>query len=58
MLRLTDRLQEHLPSVERVEICDASHAMHEDNAPAVNQAILQFLGRHVGRGAGPGLLVA
>jgi pimeloyl-ACP methyl ester carboxylesterase len=32
--------------MERVEIRDASHLMHEDNAAAVNEAILGFLGRH------------
>jgi len=46
LLRLTDRLEELLPTVERVEIPGASHLMHEDNASAVNQAIVGFLGRH------------
>ena len=46
LLRLSDRLEELLPIVERVEIPDASHAMHEENAPAVNEAIVRFLGRH------------
>jgi pimeloyl-ACP methyl ester carboxylesterase len=41
--RLTDRLEELLPIVEHVEIPDASHAMHEENAPAVNEAIVGFL---------------
>jgi len=45
MLRLTDRLEELLPTVERIEIPDASHVMHEENAPAVNEAILGFLHR-------------
>lgn len=45
-LRLTDRLAELLPNVERSEIPGASHAMHEQNASAVNQAIVEFLGRH------------
>ena len=45
-LRLTDRLEELLPIVERVEIPDASHVMHEENAAAVNQAIVRFIGRH------------
>jgi pimeloyl-ACP methyl ester carboxylesterase len=44
--RMTDRLEELLPTVERVEIPDASHLMHEENAPAVNEAIVGFLGRH------------
>jgi pimeloyl-ACP methyl ester carboxylesterase len=47
-LRLTDRLEELLPIVERVEIPDASHLMHEDNASAVNEAIVGFLRRHRG----------
>jgi pimeloyl-ACP methyl ester carboxylesterase len=46
MLRLTDRLEELLPIVERIEIPDASHGMHEDNPAAVNAAIVGFLGRH------------
>jgi pimeloyl-ACP methyl ester carboxylesterase len=46
---LTDRLEEILPDVERVAIPDASHLMHEENAPAVNEAITGFLGRHRGR---------
>jgi pimeloyl-ACP methyl ester carboxylesterase len=44
--RLTDRLQELIPIVERVEIPGASHAMHEENSAAVNEAILRFLARH------------
>jgi pimeloyl-ACP methyl ester carboxylesterase len=44
--RLTDRLEELLGSVERVAIPDASHGMNEQNAPAVNEAILAFLARH------------
>ena len=42
----TDRLEELLPIVERINIPEASHLMHEENAPAVNEAILGFLGRH------------
>jgi pimeloyl-ACP methyl ester carboxylesterase len=45
-LRLTDRLEELLPIVERVEIPGASHVMHEENAAAVNEASLGFLARH------------
>lgn len=45
-LRLTDLLEELLPDTERVEIPAASHAMHEENAPATNAAILTFLARH------------
>ena len=47
LLRLTDRLEELLPIVERVEIPNASHAMHEENSTAVNAAIIEFLGRAV-----------
>ena len=43
---LVDRLEELLPDMERVEIPDASHLMHEDNAAVVNEVILGFLGRH------------
>jgi pimeloyl-ACP methyl ester carboxylesterase len=43
---LVDRLEELLPEMERVEIPDASHLMHEDNAAVVNEVILDFLGRH------------
>jgi pimeloyl-ACP methyl ester carboxylesterase len=46
ILRLTDRLEELLSNVERIEIPDASHRMHEENAPAVNDAILEFIGPH------------
>ena len=45
LLRLTERLQQLLPDVERVEIADASHAMQEENPRAVNEAILEFLAR-------------
>jgi hypothetical protein len=45
-LRLTDRLEELLPLTERVAIPDASHVMHEENAAAVNEAIVRFVGRH------------
>jgi pimeloyl-ACP methyl ester carboxylesterase len=43
--RLTDRLEELLPNVERAEVPGASHIMHEDNPQAVNQLIAGFLGR-------------
>ncbi len=52
-LRLTDRLEELLPTVERVEIPNASHLMHEENAAAVNEAIVGFLGRHRDRPISP-----
>ncbi len=42
----TDRLEELLPIVERINIPEASHLMHEENASAVNEAIVGFLGRH------------
>ncbi len=44
--RLADRLEELLPQAERAEIPDASHIMHEDNAPAYNAAVLSFLEKH------------
>jgi pimeloyl-ACP methyl ester carboxylesterase len=44
--RLTDRLQQLLRNTERVEIPAASHLMSEENAGAVNEAILGFLARH------------
>jgi pimeloyl-ACP methyl ester carboxylesterase len=43
---MTDVLEEILPNTERVEIPNASHLMHEENASAFNEAILEFLGRH------------
>ena len=52
-LRLTDRLEELLPIVERVEIPGASHLMHEENASAVNEVIVGFLGRHRDRPMSP-----
>ena len=42
---LLERLQELLPHSERIEIPGAAHIMHEDNAPAYNQAVLSFLTR-------------
>ena len=44
--RLADRLEELLPNSERKEIPRASHMMHEDNAPAFNTAVLEFLAKH------------
>lgn len=46
--RLLDRLEELLPSTERIEIPGASHLLHEDNAPAYNRAVLSFLTAHRG----------
>ncbi len=42
---LADRLEELLPQVERIEIENASHIVHEDNPDVVNRAILTFLDR-------------
>ena len=53
LLRLTDRLEDLLPVVERREIPHASHGMHEENAPAVNEAIVEFLGRQRDEPASP-----
>lgn len=41
--RLTDRLEELIDDCQRVEIPNASHIMHEDNANAYNRAVLEFL---------------
>lgn len=41
--RLTDRLEELLPTTERIEIREASHIMHEDNPSDFNQSVLSFL---------------
>ena len=41
--RLMERLEELLPRHERIEIRDASHIMHEDNANDFNSAVLHFL---------------
>ena len=41
--RLTDRLEELMPNTSRVDIPNASHIMHEDNATAYNKAVLSFL---------------
>ncbi len=45
---VADRLEALLPNVERIEIAGASHMMHEDDAPAFNAAVLEFLARHDG----------
>ncbi|MGZ4665864.1 MAG: alpha/beta fold hydrolase [Frankiaceae bacterium] len=42
LLRCTDELERLLPLSERVEIPAASHGMHEENADAVNTAIVNF----------------
>jgi len=43
--KLSDRLHRLLPSSDLIEVPDASHLMHEDNAGYVNDAIVEFLGR-------------
>ena len=43
---LTGKLESLLPDVERVEIPNASHIMHEQNPKGFNQAVLAFLHRH------------
>ena len=44
LLRLiTDRLQELLPDVERVDVPEASHDAHVDNPAGVTEAIREFL---------------
>jgi len=48
--RLTDRLAELLPNVERAEIAGASHIMQEDKPLMVNETILGFLERQSGSG--------
>jgi pimeloyl-ACP methyl ester carboxylesterase len=42
--RLADRLEELLPNVQRAVVPGASHIMHEDNASALNEMVLRFLG--------------
>lgn len=44
--RLNDRLEELLPRATRVVIPGASHLVHEDNAPAFNEAVLAHLAAH------------
>ena len=44
MRLLSDRLHRRLPDSDLIEVPDASHLMHEDNADFVNAAILRFLG--------------
>ncbi len=46
--RLTDRLAELMPNVERVNIPGASHMMHWQNPDATAAAVLGFLDRHAG----------
>lgn len=44
--RLLDRLEELLPTTERMTIRDASHIAHEDNPTMFNRAVESFLERH------------
>jgi pimeloyl-ACP methyl ester carboxylesterase len=41
-LRLADRLQQLLPSVERIEVPASGHAMTEQNPRFVNESLLDF----------------
>ena len=43
---MTDRLAARLPSAERAEIPEASHAMHGANPVAYNRTLLDFLARN------------
>jgi non-heme chloroperoxidase len=45
-IEITDALERCLANVERVEIPDASHAMHGGNPEAYNQTVLEYLARH------------
>lgn len=44
--KLLDRVEELIPQTERVQIANASHIMHEDNAPSFNSNVLDFLKGH------------
>ncbi len=48
--RLTDRLAELLPHVERATIANASHAAHADNPEELNRVLLRFLDANTSRG--------
>jgi pimeloyl-ACP methyl ester carboxylesterase len=41
--RIADRIHELLPTSTRIEISQASHIVHEDNATEFNQAMMGFL---------------
>lgn len=43
--RLSDRLHRLLPDSDLLQVPNASHLMHEDNAEHVNAAILRFIGK-------------
>lgn len=51
---LTRKLESLLPNVERVEIPDASHLIHEQNSNGFNQEVVAFLRRHPTRGVARG----
>jgi hypothetical protein len=44
--RVTDKLEQLLPGVERVRIPDTSHLMYADDPDAFNRTALTFLQRH------------
>lgn len=44
--RVIDRIEKLIPHTERIEIENASHTMHEDNATAYNQVVQSFLEKH------------
>ncbi len=45
LLRLSDRLEELLPNVERHTIAGVSHVMQVEDPVAVNQAVVEFVSR-------------
>jgi pimeloyl-ACP methyl ester carboxylesterase len=55
LLRVSDRLEELLPNVSRVEIPGASHVMFESHPEAFNAAVAAFLARVPD--AGPGTAI-
>lgn len=40
---LLDRIEELMPNTQRTEIPNASHIIHEDNAPAFTEALISFI---------------
>jgi pimeloyl-ACP methyl ester carboxylesterase len=44
--RLTDRLQQLLPNVQRADIAGASHLMHYEQPASLNSAVLAFIAAH------------
>lgn len=49
--QITARLEELMPTVERIQIGNASHLMYADAPEAFNDAVLAFLQRHTGPSA-------